>query len=262
MPTTTTQRHVHVEPVMGTVVSFDVRDRVGDVDVDAAVRSAVAWLHEVDIVFSTYRPDSVVSRIDRRELVPAEAPADVRWILARCEQLRRETGGAFDVLATGRLDPSALVKGWAVEGAVHLLEAAGLSEFCITAGGDVACRGAASPATPWRVGIQHPLDPDAIAAVVELRGEAVATSGTYERGLHIVTPPTGLAPTGVLSTTVIGPDLGTADAYSTAAFAMGERGPAWTAELPARGYEAMTILADHTVQTTAGFPLVDARRAA
>lgn len=50
------------------------------------------------------------------------------------------------------------------------------------------------------------------------------------------------------------PDLPTADAYATAAFAMGlERGPHWTARLP-RGFEALTILADETLLATGGFP--------
>jgi thiamine biosynthesis lipoprotein len=56
----------------------------------------------------------------------------------------------------------------------------------------------------------------------------------------------------VLSVTVTGPDLATADAYATAAFAMGSRAPYWTARL--RGYEAMTILDGDRVFTTPGFP--------
>lgn len=51
--------------------------------------------------------------------------------------------------------------------------------------------------------------------------------------------------------TVVGPELGTADAYATAAFAMGEAGPTWTASLP--GYDAMCITYDHRVLTTSGF---------
>jgi thiamine biosynthesis lipoprotein len=57
--------------------------------------------------------------------------------------------------------------------------------------------------------------------------------------------------------TVTGPDLGTADAYSTAAFAMGVDGPAWTIALD--GYEAMTILTDGTVLCTPGIPLLEER---
>jgi thiamine biosynthesis lipoprotein len=125
--------------------------------------------------------------------------------------------------------------------------------YAINAGGDVRLSGGALPDDSWRVGIQHPLIRHSIAAVVELREGAVATSGTYERGEHVFDPHTRRPPEGVLSVTIAGPDLGVADAYATAAFAMGpERGPAWTARL--RGYEAMTILADESVLFTSGFP--------
>jgi FAD:protein FMN transferase len=83
------------------------------------------------------------------------------------------------------------------------------------------------------------------------RDLAVATSGAYERGAHVVDPRTGRAPRGVLSVTVAGPDLGTADAYATAAFAMGLDGPAWTATLGG-GYEALTIVAGGRVLSTPG----------
>jgi FAD:protein FMN transferase len=243
MPTMSEPR---VEHVMGTVVSLRVR--AGEPPIEA-VDAAFAWLHEVDARFSTYRSDSEIRRLDRGELLPRDASADVRFILDRCVALRRETDGYFDVRATGRLDPSALVKGWAAERAAELLAAAGAREFCLNAGGDVIARGR------WRVGVQHPLERGAVAAVVDACDLAVATSGAYERGAHIVDP-IGVAGAGeVLSVTVTGPDLGVADAYSTAAFAMGASGPAWTLRLA--GYEAMTILASGSVLCTPGFPLLE-----
>jgi thiamine biosynthesis lipoprotein len=124
----------------------------------------------------------------------------------------------------------------------------------INGGGDVVVRGGARPAQTWTVGIQHPRDRTAIAAAVAVSDTAVATSGTYERGEHLIDPRTGAAPEGVLSVTVVGPDLGLADAYSTAAFALGPDGPAWTLGLAADGYEALTILADDRVLRTPGFP--------
>jgi thiamine biosynthesis lipoprotein len=81
---------------------------------------------------------------------------------------------------------------------------------------------------------------------------AIATSGAYARGDHIVDPHSGLVPGGVLSVTIVGADLATADAYATAVYAMGTAGPMWTTRL--FGYEAMTILADETVLKTMGFP--------
>ena len=131
------------------------------------------------------------------------------------------------------------------------LAAAGADSFCINAGGDVVARGRPAPDRRWRVGIRHPRSPTALAAVVAVEDLAVATSGEYERGAHIVDPHTGAPPTGLLSVTVIGPDLATADAYATAAFAMGADGPAWTATLA--GYDALCITTDHRVLSTPGF---------
>jgi thiamine biosynthesis lipoprotein len=87
--------------------------------------------------------------------------------------------------------------------------------------------------------------------VLSLTDAAVATSGAYERGEHIVDPLARRPPAGTLAVTVLGRDLATADAYATAAFAMGERGPAWTARL--RGCGAMTILAGDRVLCTERF---------
>jgi FAD:protein FMN transferase len=227
--------------IMGMPVAVIVRSGPAD-----AAERVFAWLREVDAAFSTYRPDSEISRIGRGELTVRDARPMVREVLARCEALRAETGGYFDARATGRLDPSGLVKGWAVERAAAMLEALGARDFCVDAGGDLALRGG-----PWRVGIRHPLEPGRLAAALTAHDLAVATSGGYERGAHIADPHTGAPPSGTLSVTVAGPHLATADAYATAAFAMGERGPAWTARL--RGYEAMTILDGGRVLSTPGF---------
>jgi thiamine biosynthesis lipoprotein len=233
---------------MGMPVRVDVRDRAAD---PAALDAVFAWLRFVDATFSPFDPHSEISRLGRGALAPADAHPLVREVLDRCEALRAATDGAFDARAAGRMrslsvDPSGLVKGWAVERAAALLEAAGARRFLVDAGGDVVVRGG-----PWRVGIRHPRRRDRLAAVLALRDGAVATSGAYERGPHIVDPRTGRPPAGALSVTVVGPDLGTADAYATAAFAMGLRGPAWSARL-AR-YDTMTIVPGDRVLSTPGF---------
>jgi thiamine biosynthesis lipoprotein len=237
-----------VEAVMGIPVGIDVRDRDAD---QGAVERAFAHLRAVDAAFSPYRSDSHVSRLDVGALALRDAPREVRAVLERCERLRLETDGRFDVRATGRLDPSGFVKGWAVDGAVAILRAAGARDLCVHAGGDVRVCGERAPGRPWRIGVQHPLERDRLAAVLVARGDlAVATSGAYERGAHIVDPHTGRPPRGVLSVTVAGPDLGTADAYATAAFAMGADAPGWTATL--RGYAALSILEGGRVLSTPG----------
>jgi thiamine biosynthesis lipoprotein len=228
---------------MGIPVSVEVHDAI----TPPALDDVFAWLRHVDDVFSTYRPDSDIARLARGVADESSVDPLVRDVLAQCDELRARTGGYFDARATGRLDPSGLVKGWAVEHAARLLEEAGARCFWINAGGDVLVRGGA----PWRVGIQHPRRRDSVACVVEIASGAVATSGAYERGAHVVDPHSRRPPTGVLSVTVVGPRLGLADAYATAAFAMGAEGPHWTAALD--GYNAMTVLANEQVLSTPGF---------
>lgn len=255
-----------VEQIMGMPIAIDMR--VPEI-ASEAIDAAFDWLRWVDATFSTYRSDSVISRLNRGDLRREDAPPEVRAVLARCDELRVDTDGYFDVesaalaqwerlgpvaLRLGAVDPSGLVKGWAVDRAAVLLEAAGAQCYCVNAGGDMRVRGRPAPEPDWRIGIQHPLLRDQAAAVIMATDLAIATSGAYERGAHIVDPHTGRPPEGVLSVTVVGPDLATADAYATAAYAMGCAGPAWTARLVARGYEALTILADEAVLSTPGFP--------
>lgn len=246
-----TRPGIRVEHIMGMPIVLDVRD---DAEDDVAER-VFDWLRWVDATFSTYKADSEISRLNRGELSLDDTHRDVREVLGRCEELRVATRGYFDVRAPmpGSIDPSGLVKGWSVDRAAALLDEAGIQNYAISAGGDILLRGRAVPDSCWRVGIQHPLLRDRVAAVVEANDLAVATSGAYARGDHVVDPHAGAPPSGVLSVTVCGPELATADAFATAAFAMGTAGPHWTARLP-KGYEAMTILADETVLSTGGFP--------
>jgi thiamine biosynthesis lipoprotein len=243
-----------VEQVMGMPVVVDVRDPDADARLDGVLDRMFDWLRVVDTTFSTYKAGSEISRINRGELSVDAAHADVREVLARCEELRHETKGYFDArpLSQEVLDPSGLVKGWSVDRAAAILDEAGVRNYAVNAGGDMLVRGSALPDDCWRVGIQHPLERDKVAKVVVTNDLAVATSGAYARGDHVLDPHTRRAPEGVLSVTITGPVLATADAYATAAFAMGVEGPKWTARL--RGYEAMTILADETVLSTPGFP--------
>ncbi|HEY6963000.1 MAG TPA: FAD:protein FMN transferase [Gaiellaceae bacterium] len=235
-----------VEHVMGMPIVVEVDDDASPEVLDRVF----GWFEEVDARFSTYKAESEVSRLARGELALEDVHRDVREVLERCAALRDETAGYFDAYASGELDPSGLVKGWAVDRAASILDEAGVRRYAVNAGGDMVVRGG-----PWRVGIQHPLERDKVAKVVETDELAIATSGEYERGAHVVDPHTRARPLGVLSVTITGPELATADAYATAAFAMGLEGPTWTARLGG-GYEAMTILADGRVLSTPGFPAV------
>jgi FAD:protein FMN transferase len=217
----------HVEHCMGTVFSIDVR---APGVAASAIDNVVAWLHHVDGVFSTYRPDSIVSELARGSVTLSECPAEVREVIQRCDEISIETDGYFSARTRGVLDPSGYVKGWAVERASDILSAAGSVNHCINGGGDVQCVGSAAPDRPWHVGIAHPLRPGVYAARVQGTGRlAVATSGSAERGAHITDPRTGEGPVALCSVTVIGSGLADVDAYATAAFAMGDGAEAWLA---------------------------------
>jgi thiamine biosynthesis lipoprotein len=230
---------------------------VRDEGLDSGViEAAVQWFHDVDARFSTYRADSEISRLGRGELAVEDCSEDVRDVLRRCEAARVRSNGCFDIRYGDELDPSGLVKGWSVDRAASMLEAAGARNFFINAGGDVIARGAPTPGRRWRLGIRHPEHADRVAAVLAISDLAVATSGLYERGDHVIDPRTRLAPSGVVSVTVAGPSLTDADAYATAAFVMGELGATWVAAID--GYDVLSITDDNRVLSSAG---MDALRA-
>ncbi|HET7827918.1 MAG TPA: FAD:protein FMN transferase [Candidatus Limnocylindrales bacterium] len=244
-------RQVRVEHVMGTTVSVDVREPAVP---DAVLDELIAWFHDVDRRFSPYRRASEVSRVGDGRLRFEDASPDVRAMFTLADELRDRTEGFFDPRGfrrDGRPDPTGVVKGWAVDEAVARLRLAGAASGQVVAGGDLVAIGEPQPGRPWRIGIRHPDDASAVAAILGVRDMAVATSGLYERGAHIIDPHTGTVPAGLRSMTVVGPSLTLADAYATAAFAMGEAGLGWVAGQP--GFGALGITAGDRVVWT---PLV------
>lgn len=242
----------HSEPVMGTVVSIDVRPRgMPMVATRAAVAAACELLHRADDVFSLFQPDTPLSRLLRGEIELADCPPEVAQVVALCEQAKLASGGWFDPwLLPGGFDPTGLVKGWAAREAAHVLEAAGIGAGMVNAAGDIATFGTPSQRDAWRVGVRSPESAELLACVVELRGGAVATSGLYERGAHIWDVVAGRPAAGVLSATVCGPDLALADALATGLVAAGSAG---LDAVVVAGYEALLLLADGKSVNTAGF---------
>jgi thiamine biosynthesis lipoprotein len=244
----TAQRRV--ADVMGMPISLALRGRhAGDALADAAWQDVLSVLDDVDHVFSTYRPDSAVSRLGRGELLLDECPPEVREVLDLGDRARQESSGAFDIRRPGPggevvLDPSGVVKGWAVDRAAHALDALPDTDFCLSAGGDMVCRTKDPDAAAWRVGIEDPHDPSRLVAVVPVRNGAVATSGLAHRGAHIIDARSGRTPAAVASVTVVGPDLVWADIDATAAFALGSDAVHWLSTR--KGRRGLVVWADGT----------------
>jgi FAD:protein FMN transferase len=246
--TLSSHRTVHVERCMGTAFTIDIRDPG---QWRTAIDRVVGWLHHVDAVFSTYRADSDISRIQRGELRVADAHPEVPPVLDLCARIRTATGGAFSAMSQGRLDPTGLVKGWAIERASGLLREQGAANHAVNGGGDLQLAGQAEPGRPWTVGIADPHTGDRVATTVTGRNFAVATSGVAERGQHILDPFTGRPATGLASATVVGKSLTYADAYATAAFVLGRNAIRWIDGID--GYAALLIDADGRRSVSAGW---------
>lgn len=242
------------EHVMGTVVSFKLPGPPPSAH--AAVDAACRELHRIDEMCSTYKATSEISRFRRGERTTDELPAELVEVLGRCAAVKELTDGWFDPWAMpGGVDPTGLVKGWAIERAAAILRRAGVRTALINGGGDITCLGKLA-AGPWRIGIRHPWRGDALAAVVECDGGAVATSGTYERGEHLIDPHTGAPRAAVASATVTGPDLALADALATALAVAGPDLLRRVRRLP--GYEALLVAWEGLVHTTPGIRLAPA----
>jgi thiamine biosynthesis lipoprotein len=232
--------HRMVQHAMGMPVSLALRgDHADDALGRGAWAEAMATLHDVDRVFSTYRPDSFVSRLARGEMDVDDCPPEVAEVLALAEQARVESDGAFDVRRPGPdgrrvLDPSGVVKGWAAERAARVLRLLPGTDFSLSVGGDVVCHVARDGSPDWRIGIEDPHDPRRVVAVLPVRSGAVATSGAVHRGDHVVDARSGRAPQEVASVTVVHADLTWADIDATAAFAQAGEALTWLRTRPGR----------------------------
>lgn len=205
----------------------------------------------VDGKYSTYKPDSEISRINAG-LSETEWSDEMKHVLQLCRQTKLETGGYFDIAHEGKLDPSGLVKGWAVKNAADILKNKGVKNFCIDAGGDLQVAGRNIFKKPWTVGIRNPFDRKEVVKTLSVTTQGIATSGTAIRGQHIYNPLSpGEKQLEVASITIIGPDIYNADRFATAAFAMGRKGINFIESLD--GYEAYMINADKLATMTSDF---------
>ncbi|MGI5213582.1 FAD:protein FMN transferase [Plantactinospora sp. CA-290183] len=212
-------------------------DRIGWRDAGNALRDAVAELRAIDLTYSPARPASLVSRLRRAE-ISADAYPPLADIVARCAAMRAATDGWFDAWAVpGGFDPGGLLGGWAVERAAARLRAAGIEDYAVVSGADLAVRGHAPHGGPWRIAVHHPTDGHRPPMLLEMTSGAIGTSGVAGRRDHVVDPHTGDPADRLLAATVTGPDLAVADGYATALFAAGRVGLDW---FPTRdGYRAL-----------------------
>jgi Membrane-associated lipoprotein involved in thiamine biosynthesis len=234
-------RRAWVAQIMSLPISIHLRGPAATSgEASDLVAEAFDDLRADEELFSIWRPDSPASRVrDGRDRI-ADAPPRLRQVAALCELAGHRTGGAFsawlpDESGVLRFNPTGLVKGWAVQQASERLgerlRRLGAHDLMVNAGGDITVACTRTDTPDWVVAIEDPRDRSRMLRALHLRVGAVATSGTAARGAHIVDPATGAAADGLLSATVIGPELTWADVYATAAFVKGPAAVGWLAGL-------------------------------
>jgi thiamine biosynthesis lipoprotein len=205
-----------------------------------------AFFRTVDQKFSPYKKLSEVSKINRKELTVNEYSQEMLEILNLSQEVKKKTQGYFDVYHKGYLDPSGIVKGWAIQKAAEMLRMRGFRNFFIDAGGDIQVDGLKN-GKKWRVGIKNPFNTDEIIKVIYLSNEAIATSGTYIRGEHIYNPlKKNKKIVEIVSLSVLSKTILEADLLATAAFAMGKKGIEFINSFP----EADGYMIDHKGHAT------------
>jgi thiamine biosynthesis lipoprotein len=234
--------------LMGMPITVEVVDEPAT---KADLNAVYDYLIQVDKRYSTYKPESEISRINAG-LPESEWSDEMKQVLEMCAETRRQTKGYFEIAREGKRDPSGLVKGWAIHNAAKLLADRGFHNYYVEAGGDIQVSGHNAKGQPWSVGIRNPFNRDEIVKSVAVTTEGVATSGTYIRGQHIYDPhQPGKEINDVASLTVVGPNIYEADRFATAAFAMGANGIEFIESRP--GLEGYMINDKGIATLTTGF---------
>ena len=235
--------------LMGMPITVEIVDNRAATLID----DAFAYFAMIDQRFSVFKPDSEITALNEGRLSADAVSADMREVLQIAERTRRETDGYFEIRRPdGRLDPSGVVKGWAIRNVTRMIAAAGAGNFLVDAGGDIQSQGKAGNGDDWRIGIRNPFNDAETVKTVRPRGRGMATSGTYARGQHIYDPHRPTRPIeDIVSLTVIGFDVLEADRFATAAFAMGRDGICFIEDQP--DLEGYLIEADGIATQTSGF---------
>lgn len=261
---------------------------------NVALDAAFAELERIESVMSLYRPESQISRLNREGVL--EAPdASLMEVLRFAIDVAETSGGAFDVTvqplwALKGMKPDAatlalvdwrkvkldekriqlapgmavtlngIAQGFAADAAMRVIRAHGVEHALIDAG-EFSAHGNNAENAPWRIGIQHPRERDAFAALTKLENRCLATSGDYETAFsddfsrhHILDPHTGESPGELASVSVLAPSAMTADALSTTLFVLGAKhGMEFLTHY--KDTDALIILKDGRRLATAGFTL-------
>jgi thiamine biosynthesis lipoprotein len=234
--------------VMAMPVTIQVTDKNATAE---DINEVFAYFHYIDKKFSTYKKNSEISQINRGEINSRQYSKEMNEILKLSEITKKETDGYFDINISNSLDPSGIVKGYAINNGANVLIKKGYKNIYVEIAGDIQVYGGNGTDKFWKIGIQNPFNLAEIVKVVKLKDRGIATSGNYIRGKHILNPNQKKPTDEIASISVIGPNVYEADRFATAAFAMGKKGIGFIEGL--KGFEGYMIQKDKHAIFTGGF---------
>ncbi len=234
--------------VMGMPSTISIVDN--DKKTAEIIQKVFNYFTYIDSIFSTYKPESEITKINNKQLPISEASPIVKKVFALCEQTKQETNGYFNINHKGFIDPSGIVKGYAIHQGAEILRKNGYKDFCVEIAGDIEVSGT-NNGNPWRIGIENPFNRKEIIKIIALINKGIATSGNYIRGKHIYNPVTKKGTDEVISISVIGPNAYEADRFATAAFAIGIKGIEFIEKL--KDFEAYMVTKNKQAYYTEGF---------
>jgi thiamine biosynthesis lipoprotein len=204
--------------LMGTHASVEIPN----CEDDKVFEAVFARFHEIIQRLSPFKPDSELCQFQRGGLSEDQVSDEMKKIMKACKEAEKLTDGYFSAYFEDKFNPTGYVKGWAIAEAGKVIEKHDYKTYCISVGGDILAR--SNTGKVWKIGVQDPSDKTKILDKLSISNGAVATSGSYERGGHIINPKTKKPNNELTSITVVGPDIIMADVLSTAGFAMGKKG--------------------------------------
>lgn len=205
----------HHDFILGTSLDLTVAGATA-VEAQAAESAALAEIRRLSAVLNRRDSESELNRWTRGFATPG---ADLTRVLEAYAEWERRTDGAIRAKQDDSYNIDALGKAYVVDRAAEAARAAAPSAdgILLDIGGDVRSIGA-----PWTMGIADPFQPFENAAPltqVRFANAAMATSGTYARGSHILDARTGVAGPGSAAS-VLASDCVTANALALASCAM------------------------------------------
>ena len=236
-------RSIMAMPVVIEIVDSDATQEVFE--------EVFSYLRSIDERFSVFKKNSEITLFNEGKILEKDLSSEMQEILELSDKTKKETNGFFDIFYNGKIDPSGLVKGYAIYKGAQILYKRGFKNFYVEIAGDIEISGLNKDSKKWAIGIRNPFNKAENVKVLYLTDCGIATSGTYENGEHIYIPGEQKKANEIMSLTVVGPNVYEADRFATACFAMGKNGINFIEQLP--DFEGYMIDHEGIATFTSGF---------